>query len=265
MTQLITVSQAGPIARVVLNDGGMNLFTFELVKELRAACIPLLDSKHIRVVVLESGLKHVWSAGADLREFVDADARLADIAGWYYDVWDLASRFVRSDTIVVAALSRTVVGVAAALALSCDFRLMSNKANFYLPEAKLGLVAPLFSADLLSLHAGLETTKRLLLECAKLTAHECLSQGLASMVVDFDGFSETLSGWVSELAHRDPLPVLITKRHLARHWDWTEVPLARETFIEDANEGSPGHWGDFLDALKSPVAQQGIADHLGGH
>lgn len=258
----ISLQRQGAIARVRLDDGQMNLFTFETVRRLHDACVPLLEDQAVRVIVLESGRPNVWSAGADLAEFVDPARDLAGIAGWYYDTADLARRFLVSDKLVVAALSRSVVGVAAALVLACDFRIVSTRANFFLPEARLGLVAPLFSAELLVPLVGLERAKRILIACPKIAPQEAQAIGLASEVIDFERYGEGLEPLLAELAERDATAVGILKRQLRVP---ITLPESRDAFVATAEAGMPAHWGDFLTALRSPAARSGIRRHLAAH
>lgn len=257
-----TITTAQSVAHVTLDDGQMNLFTFETVRSLRDACLPLLEDPSIRVIVLQSGLSHVWSAGADLTEFSDPGLTFEGIAGWYFDVYDLAVRFLHSDKLVVASLARTVVGVAAALVLSCDFRVFSTKANLFLPEARLGLVAPLFSADLLMATVGMEQAKRLLIECPKVTGPEALALGLATRVLEFDAYGEEFARFAAMMASRDALSVGVIKRHLARKVAWDPMPASRDAFVATAREERPAHWGEFLAALRGPAATEGIRHHL---
>lgn len=260
-----TITTAQSVAYVTLDDGQMNLFTFETVRSLREACVPLLEDPSLRVIVLQSGLSHVWSAGADLMEFSDPGLTFEGIAGWYFDVYDLAMRFLRSDKLVIASLARTVVGVAAALALSCDFRVFSSKANLFLPEARLGLVAPLFSADLLMAYVGMEQAKRLLIECPKITGPEALALGLATRVFEFEAYAEEFERFVSMMASRDALPVGAIKRQLAQKVAWDPLLESRASFVATAREERPAHWMEFLAALRGPAATTGIRHHLTAH
>jgi enoyl-CoA hydratase len=257
----VSVSHQGAIARVQLDDGRLNLFTFETVRRLREACLPLLEAEEVRVIVLTSGLPNVWSAGAELAEFADPGQNLAAIAAWYYDVNDLATRFLQSDKLIVAALSRSVVGVAAALILACDLRVVSTRANIFLPEAKLGLVAPLFSANLLLALVGMENTKRILLACPKVAPDEARAMGLASYVLEHATYQEKCEGILADLAERDAVAVGIIKRHLLHSLQLPDVGASREDFIQAATTIAPGHWLDFKTALESPAARQGIASH----
>jgi enoyl-CoA hydratase/carnithine racemase len=84
---------------------------------------------------------------------------------------------------VVAAVSGPSVGGGCTLALRCDFRIADPTARFGVPPAKLGLVYPPDSTQLLVAIAGASMARRLLYTGALIGAEEARACGLADAVV----------------------------------------------------------------------------------
>ncbi|MBE9605669.1 enoyl-CoA hydratase/isomerase family protein [Acetobacteraceae bacterium H6797] len=83
---------------------------------------------------------------------------------------------------VIAAISGPCVGGGCTLALRCDFRVADETARFAVPPAKLGLVYPAESTQLLIAAAGVTTARRMLYSGAFIGAAEAAACGLVSAI-----------------------------------------------------------------------------------
>lgn len=113
---------------------------------------------------------------------------------------------------VIAAVSGPCVGGGCTLALRADFRLADTTARFGVPPAKLGLVYPADSTQLLVGTAGITMAKRMLYTGELIDAQAALACGLVSEVVEGDVVAAALA-----LAERmiDKAPISIRASKLA--------------------------------------------------
>jgi enoyl-CoA hydratase/carnithine racemase len=87
---------------------------------------------------------------------------------------------------VIAAVSGPCVGGGCTLALRADFRIADRTARFGAPPARLGLVYPAESTQLLAAVAGLGMARRMLYTAELIDAGAALDCGLVSGVVEDD-------------------------------------------------------------------------------
>jgi enoyl-CoA hydratase/carnithine racemase len=85
---------------------------------------------------------------------------------------------------VIAAVSGPCVGGGCTLALRCDFRIADRTARFGVPPARLGLVYPPDSTQLLVATAGLGLAKKLLYTGVLIGADEARGGGLVNEIAE---------------------------------------------------------------------------------
>ena len=162
----------------------------------------------LRAIIL-TGTGGAFCAGDDIPAF----AAVRDDPPARQVYWDriMACYAAVSDSRVpvVAAVSGPSVGGGCTLALRCDFRIVDRTARFGVPPAKLGLVYPPDSTQLLVAIAGSSTARRLLYTGELLGAQAALACGLADAVVP-DAVAGALE-WVAPILHAAPLSLAAAK------------------------------------------------------
>jgi enoyl-CoA hydratase/carnithine racemase len=120
-----------------------NAFNFAMWGELDAVLDTLNGNLEVRVVILESAVEGVFSAGADLEEF----KRVADDPDWREKnrvaLGTALNKIMTLSKPSIALIDGAAFGAGCGLALAADIRLCSKAARFCIPPAKLGLVYPL--------------------------------------------------------------------------------------------------------------------------
>lgn len=126
------------IAHITLSRLPVNALTVELLKSL-AGLIARLDAiDDCRVVVLDSGISGVFSAGLDLRELGSDLGKQVDLFAGLIKT-DIIGSMRHSSKVFIAHLSGHALGGGLELALGCDFRVgTSGDWKLQLPEAQLG-------------------------------------------------------------------------------------------------------------------------------
>ncbi|MFZ4401617.1 MAG: enoyl-CoA hydratase-related protein [Bacteroidales bacterium] len=99
---------------------------------------------------------------------------------------------------VIAAINGFALGGGCELAMSCDFRIASNKAKFGQPEVNLGLIPGYAGTQRLSRLAGMGNALHLLMTADIISADEALRIGLVQKVVE----AEDLMNVVVEIAQK---------------------------------------------------------------
>lgn len=162
----------------------------------------------IRAVVV-SGHGGSFSAGSDMREWVDAQRTDVERA---FTTMEGCFRAIEDCPLpVVAAVEGVAAGAGCQLALACDLVVMAESARIGMPIARLGILAsPAFAARVSSrvgpaLAADLYLTGRLL------AADEARAAGLVSRVVPDGSTTRRALDLAASIAARPPEAVAAAK------------------------------------------------------
>src|SRR6266571_3989472 len=117
----------------------VNKFSRTVLTELADMVTRLARERTIRALLLASGKADIFIAGADVNEFVTA--RPEEVESSVRAVQALFEQFAQLPYPTVAAVNGACLGGGTELALTCDYRLMSDskKAQIGLPEVRLGI------------------------------------------------------------------------------------------------------------------------------
>jgi 3-hydroxyacyl-CoA dehydrogenase/enoyl-CoA hydratase/3-hydroxybutyryl-CoA epimerase len=152
MTALVEVSPRTPQAFRIERDGDLAILWFDLpgekvnkfstavMTEFAAVVDELEHDNAIKRVIVASGKSSVFIAGADVSEFSKATS--AEQAKEYTRFGQQTiHRFSKLPQVTVAAINGAAMGGGCELAITCDYRVMSDspRAQIGLPETKLGI------------------------------------------------------------------------------------------------------------------------------
>ena len=118
----------------------VNKFSSDVMLEFASVIDELARSTDIRKVIIASAKSSVYIAGADVGEFTKATS--VEQAREYVRLGQqVFQRLSRLPQVTVAAINGACVGGGCEMAISCDWRVMSDspKAQIGLPETKLGI------------------------------------------------------------------------------------------------------------------------------
>ena len=164
----------------------------------------------VRVLVISSTDHLGFSAGADVKEEMDDEAKVRRMQ-LFADVYD---RIVAYEKPTIAVCHGDVVGGGAEIAVGCDLRVGGANLKMRFPGAALGV--PVGPARLVTL-CGLATAKYLLLTARAVKADEALRLGLINRVAPAAATEEAALDLASEIATYDPAAVARLKRMLLEH------------------------------------------------
>src|SRR3954469_18796080 len=174
----------------------------------------------VRVLVFSSADHLGLSAGADVREELDAEGKVRRMQ-LFADLYDTIVAFPKP---TVAACHGDVVGGGAEISIACDLRVGGANLRMRFPGAALGM--PVGPARLVTL-CGLAAAKYLLLSSRTVGPDEALRLGLINRVAPAAATEESALALAASVAAHPPESVARLKRML-HEWDDIEGRSAAE-------------------------------------
>ena len=191
-----------------------NAMDTQMLAEILEHLAVARDDDAIRVLVISSSDHMGLSAGADIKEAIDEESKVARMQ-LFADVYDQIVAFPKP---TVAVCHGDVVGGGAEVAIACDMRVGGSNLRMRFPGAALGV--PVGPARLVTL-CGLAAAKYLLLSSRTVGADEALRLGLVNRVAPAAGTEEAALQLAAEVAAHPPEGVARLKRML-HEWDDVE-------------------------------------------
>jgi enoyl-CoA hydratase/carnithine racemase len=188
-----------------------NAINTQMLQELLAYLRQAAADDAVRVLVISSSDHMGLSAGADVKEEIDAEGSLRRMQ-LFADLYDEITGFPKP---TIAVCHGDVVGGGAEVAVACDMRVGGSNLRMRFPGAALGV--PVGAARLVTL-CGLATAKYLLLSSRTVGADEALRLGLVNRVAPAARAEQAAIDLAAEVAQHPPEAVARLKQML-HEWD----------------------------------------------
>ncbi len=169
------------IAYVTLNrPDSLNALSREVLSELDTVFEKLDTDPEVRAVIL-TGEGRAFAAGADISQMVS----LTGIEGQELMKFgaSVMDRIENSSKPVIAAVNGYALGGGCELAMACDIRVASEKAQFGQPEVNLGIIPGFGGTQRLPRLVGKGMGKYMIMTADYIKADDALRTGLAEKVV----------------------------------------------------------------------------------
>jgi enoyl-CoA hydratase len=179
-----------------------NALDLELRRALAAEFVDLATQDDVRCIVI-TGDDRAFSAGADLREYVDASP--VEIMERQMDrLWGAIASCPKP---VIAAVRGHALGGGCELAMHADIIIAGESARFGQPEVKIGLIPGGGATQRLTRAVGKFAAMKMLLSGCPVAADEAKVLGLVSEVVPDADVLPTALELAREIATYPPLAV----------------------------------------------------------
>ena len=204
--------ELGTVAQLTLDDPPLNLVTGELLDDLQAALATLEAAApgDVRAVVVTGAGEKAFSVGSNVKEF--EQHREAGGRARFELEARVAQQLAGLPMPTIAAIEGSALGGGLELALCCDLRVASERAQLGLPEVRLAVTPSTGGTQRLPRIVGMARAKELLLTGRIVSAPEAERIGLVNEVVPAGHAVARARAIGEEIAERGPLAVREVKR-----------------------------------------------------
>jgi len=213
--------QHGPWAQITINrPEALNTLTPELILRLTGEVARLSTKGDLRVIILTGSGERAFVGGVDVHAMMDLDP-----GGAEKFITDLHRCFLairQSEKIVIASINGSALGGGLEMAASCDLRIASERAQFGMPEVKVGIPSVIEAAYLPRL-IGLGRAAELLYTGEMIDAQEAWRIGLVNQVVPHDELRQATQRLAEKVLQNGPTALVLQKKLIAQ---WMDLNLS---------------------------------------
>ena len=238
--QTIEITKKNKVAVIKLNRPELlNAVNEQLVWDFQKATEDVKKDDSVRVVII-TGSGRGFSAGADLSEKKASwkgskDALLRGYKPFFENIINMPKP-------VIASISGPAAGIGAAIAMSCDLRVMSDDSYILSVFSNIALVPDGGLSWYLPKFMGFAKAYEYAIEAKKISAEECLKYGIANKVVAEDELENITLEWAIKLSKRSSQSLNHTKRLMREslhigYWDTfhNEAEIQNELTVSPQN------------------------------
>ncbi|VVJ21971.1 Enoyl-CoA hydratase (EC [Amycolatopsis camponoti] len=229
----------GRVAYLTLDHGKYNIITWETRQVMADRFAEIDADNEIKVVVVQAEGEH-FSSGGDIAGFMEVDP---------IDFTDLGQNVTapaRSPKPVITAVDGYCFGVGLELALSTDIRVATKRAEFALPEMRLGMIPGSGGTQRLARLIGLSRAKYHVMTASRINAQQAGDWGLvANVVEDRAALDAEVERIVGVLLGFSPLAARTAKEVLDKGIDaplYSGIELERKAYsmLRSSNDFAEG-------------------------
>ncbi|PKV95352.1 MULTISPECIES: enoyl-CoA hydratase/isomerase family protein [Amycolatopsis] len=229
----------GRVAYLTLDHGKYNIITWETRQVMADRFAEIDADDEIKVVVVQGAGEH-FSSGGDIAGFMEVDP---------IDFTDLGQNVTapaRSPKPVITAVDGYCFGVGLELALSTDIRVATKRAEFALPEMRLGMIPGSGGTQRLARLIGLSRAKYHVMTASRINAQQAGDWGLvANVVQDRAALDAEVERIVGVLLGFSPLAARTAKEVLDKGVDaplYSGIELERKAYsmLRSSNDFAEG-------------------------
>jgi len=205
----LDINKETRVGRLILNrPNRANAFNTDMMMEINKALDELEKDDSVRCVVI-TGAGANFCGGADFAAF--ATGRVEPSIDFSEAPHDVFTRIETYPKPVIAAVNGPAMGGGVELALACDIRIMSTRAQMRFTELTLGIVPGAGATQRLGRLIGWARAKEMILLTEPVLADKALEWGLASYIAEPKDFTKLVDEKAAILAAGPPLAQRLTK------------------------------------------------------
>ena len=215
----------GHIAKITINrPEALNALNSEVLDELNTLLDEVRANKDLRVAIL-TGEGRSFVAGADIKEMSTLTAIEAKEFG--YKGLHVFRKLESLPIPVIAQINGFALGGGCEIAMSCDFRIASDKALFGQPEVGLGITPGFGGTQRLSRTIGPGYAKELIYTTEMIGADKALEIGLVNHVYEPEELIDKAVEMAKKISKNAPKAVEYSKASII-NGSQTDIDTARQ-------------------------------------
>jgi 2-oxoglutaroyl-CoA hydrolase len=203
----VEIDPARERADIILDRPPYTVIMMPQRDQLRRVFEALDEDERVRIIVLRSIGEH-FSSGGYIKGFMEASPEhVSKLA------WNIAAP-ARCSRPVIAANRGYAFGVGFEISLACDFRIVSDTAEYALPEQKLGQIPGSGGSARLQKIIGITRTKDIVMRSKRIKARQAYDWGIATELVADAELEAATDRLVDELRTFSPIAQRTAKKLL---------------------------------------------------
>jgi enoyl-CoA hydratase/carnithine racemase len=227
--QAIWYEAGDGVATVILNRPDvLNAMNNAMRLELLEVFTLLRTDDEVRAVVVTGAGDRAFSAGADIREFLEPSVPVRFRE--QHKRIDFRREMDRCPQPIIAAIRGFALGGGLELALACDIRIAAEDAQLGLTEINLGIIPGGGGTQRLPRVVGRGKALEMVLTGARVPAAEALRLGLVERVVPVAELMQTAADLARTIADKAPVALRYAKEAVVAG---LELPLADGLRLEN--------------------------------
>ena len=206
----------------------LNAFNSQMIREIIAAVKEASKDEQVRCLVL-TGTGRGFCSGQDLAD-VDENMDHGQVLREQYG--PMMKQLMSFEKPIVAAVNGIAAGAGFSLALACDFRLASEKANFLNAFINIGLIPDSGNLYFLQNLVGYAKAAELSILGEKISAEKAFQLGLVTKVISTQTWESEVVQFSEYLANLPTKAIGLIKRNLK-----LANNLSFDSYLEKEAEG----------------------------
>ena len=245
LTEKMIARKDGPIGWMIFNNPDRhNALSLDMWEAIPRIIEQFEQDDVVRVIVLKGEGGRAFVSGADISEFEKVRNSVEETIK-YDAIGDIATdAILHAAKPTIAMVEGWCMGGGAAIAISCDMRIASEKSRYGVPDAKLGVGYQHDGIQKLMQLVGPSFTKEIFYTGRQFSAEEALAMGLINRIIPGGQLESYVREYANTMAANAPLTLRAVKatvtelnkdpgtRDLGRTEALTAACFSSEDYIE---------------------------------
>jgi enoyl-CoA hydratase len=217
-TKFVTLSVENNVGIITLNNPPVNVLNRNLLMDLEKVLEHLENDGDAKVLVL-TGAGSAFAAGADIKAMPELNVETGEQLALKGQA--IFNKLENMEKVSIAAINGVALGGGLELAMSCDIRVISDKAKVGQPEINLGIIPGYGGTQRLARLIGKPHAKELILTGDTINAQEAYSLGIADKLVPAEDVLRTAVSLAAKIASKGQVAVRNAKKAIDHGFEQT--------------------------------------------
>ena len=202
-TDKMLKTKTGPIGQLTFNNPERhNAVSLEMWEAALSILTEFAEDDDVRVVVVTGAGGKAFVSGADISKFESERASKEAVAHYNSVSGASMASLAQLHKPTIAMINGYCIGGGLAVAISCDIRICSEKSQFGIPAARLGLGYVFDGLRKLVGIVGPAFAKEIMFSAGRFDSGRALAIGLVNRVVSEDDLDETVTSLAETIARQ---------------------------------------------------------------